>query len=131
MEQYPEVKTIRAFMDVLPDGLGERRFTKLSDNITKRKYVIAEIYMVNGQRFNIIEIERENRSLSMIILSSSSINNWKPIYDRLLVNLVNDSGTWTSKSLKSIENQGVTVKKAKHSSKGVQHRAEIMFCKLC
>ncbi|PED06616.1 Tn7-like element transposition protein TnsE [Bacillus pseudomycoides] len=76
------------------------------------------------------EIERENRSLSMLILSSFEIREWKNIYDRLLINLVNDSGTWTSKSLKSIEGQGVTVVKAKHSSKGVQHRAEVLLNKL-
>ncbi len=47
-------------MDVLPDGQGERRFTKLSDNITKRPYVIAQIYLGNGKLYNIIESEREN-----------------------------------------------------------------------
>lgn len=73
------------------------------------------------------EIERENRSLSMLILSLFEIREWKTIYDRLLINLVNDSGTWTSKSLKSIEGQGITVVKAKHSSKGVQHRAEVLL----
>lgn len=130
MEQYPRIGTIQVIMDVLPDGHGERRFTKLSDNVTKRRYVIAEVYLGNGKQFNIIEIERENRSLSMLILSSPVIHDWKPIYDRLLVNLVNDSGTWTSKSLKNIEGQGITVMKAKHSSKGVQHRAEVLLNKL-
>ncbi|MFK5710450.1 MULTISPECIES: Tn7-like element transposition protein TnsE [Bacillaceae] len=130
MEQHPQVKVIKAFTDVLPEGLGERKFTKLSDGVTQRRYVIAEIYMVNGKRFNIVEIERENRSLSILILSSSTINNWNPIYKSLLVNLVNDNGTWTSKTLKIIENQGVIVMKAKHSSKGVQHRSKILLNKL-
>ncbi|WP_282155955.1 Tn7-like element transposition protein TnsE [Cytobacillus gottheilii] len=130
MEQYPEVSAIRAFIDVLPEGIGDRRFTKLSDNITKRRYVIAEVYMISGKKFNIIEVEREDRSLAMLILSSLAINDWKSIYDRLLVNLVNDSGTWTSKSLKSIEESRVTVMKAKHSSKGVKHKAEILLNKL-
>ncbi|WP_242479904.1 Tn7-like element transposition protein TnsE [Bacillus cereus group sp. N21] len=98
--------------------------------VTKRRYVIAQIYLGNGKQFNIIEIERENRSLSMLILSSLVTREWKTIYDRLLINLVNDSGTWTSKSLKSIEDQGITVVKAKHSSKGVQHRAEVLLNKL-
>lgn len=130
MEQHPQVKVIKAFTDVLPEGLGERKFTKLSDGVTQRRYVIAEIYMVNGKRFNIVEIERENRSLSILILSSSTINNWNPIYKSLLVNLVNDNGTWTSKTLKIIENQGVIVIKAKHSSKGIRHRGELLLNKL-
>ncbi|MDV2887791.1 hypothetical protein RYX45_21730, partial [Alkalihalophilus pseudofirmus] len=65
LEQYPEVKVIRAYIDVLPKGFGERKFTKLSDGITKRGYVIAEVYMMNGHRYNIVEVEREKRSLSM------------------------------------------------------------------
>lgn len=85
MEQQPHVQAIRAFTDALPEGLGERKFTKLSDGVTKRRYVIAKVYMVNGKRFNIIEVERENRSMSMLILSSSTINNWNFIYYYLLV----------------------------------------------
>lgn len=66
-------------MDVLPDGHGERRFTKLSDNITKRRYVIAQIYLGNGKQYNIIEVERENRSLSMLILTSRENREWKTL----------------------------------------------------
>lgn len=130
LEQYPQVKVIRAFSDVLPNGVGERKFTKLSDCITKRRYVIAEVYMINGKRFNIIEVERENRSLSMLVLSSSNRSNWVLIYNRLLANLVNDSGAWVSESLKDFNNQGINVRKAKHSNKGIRHRAEILLKKL-
>ncbi|WP_077706553.1 Tn7-like element transposition protein TnsE [Virgibacillus dokdonensis] len=130
LEQYPEIKAIRAFTDVLPEGLGERKFTKLSDGVKKRRYAIAEVLMVKGKLFNIIEVEREKRSLSMLILSSAVIQGWKSIYDRLFVNLVNDSGVWTSKSLEGISSQGVDVMKARHSSKGIHHRAKILFNKL-
>lgn len=130
MEQHPQVQVIRAFTDVLPEGLGERKFTKLSDGVTKRRYVIAEISLMNGKQFNIVEIERESRSLSILILSSATIHNWNSIYKSLLLNLVNDNGTWTSKTLKIIENQGVIVMKAKHSSKGIRHRSEILLNKL-
>jgi hypothetical protein len=130
MEQHPQVQTIRAFIDVLPEYIGERKFTQLSDGVTKRRYVIAEIFLMNGKQFNIVEIERENRSLSMLILSSSTIHNWNFIHNFLISNLVNDNGTWTSKTLKIIENQDVNVTKAKHSSKGVRHRSEILLNKL-
>ncbi|MFT8320046.1 MAG: Tn7-like element transposition protein TnsE [Bacillus sp. (in: firmicutes)] len=130
LEQYPLIETIHVIMDVLPDGQGERSFTKLSDHVTKRRYVIAQIYLGNGKQFNIIEIERESRSLSMLIISSSITREWRPILNRLLINLVNDSGTWTSKSLRNIESQGITVVKAKHSYKGVQHRSQLLLSKL-
>lgn len=116
--------------DVLTESLGERKFMKLSDGVTKRRYVIAEVYMVNGKRFNIIEVERENRSISMLILSSFTINFWNYMYNFSLLNLVNDNGSWTSKTLKIIENQGVIVRKAKHSSKGIRHRSEMLLNKL-
>ncbi|MFC4354808.1 Tn7-like element transposition protein TnsE [Chryseomicrobium sp. FSL W7-1435] len=130
MEQHPNVVEIRAFTDVLPEGLGERKFTKLSDGVTKRRYVIAKVHMTNGKQFNIIEVERENRSLSMLILSSPNTHNWNAIYHCLLVNLVNSNGAWTSQTLKIIENRGVIVMKAKHSSKGIRHRSNILLNKL-
>ncbi|MGM8216677.1 Tn7-like element transposition protein TnsE [Bacillaceae bacterium W0354] len=130
LEQYSEVKAIRAFTDVLPDGLGERKFTKLSDGITKRRYVIAEVYMIHGGRFNIIEIERENRSLSTLILSLPLKRDWSTIYCNLLINLINTSGVWTSKSLKTIETKGVKIVKCKHSRKGIKHRSRMLLNKL-
>ncbi|HDX9578515.1 TPA: hypothetical protein ROX88_002053 [Bacillus pseudomycoides] len=130
MEQYPQVRAIRVIIDVLPDGMGERKFTKLSDGITKRRYVIAEVYIFNGKRFSIIEVEREKHSLSMLILSSSVICDWNFIYNRLLVNLVKDSGTWASKSLRLIGNQGIVVAKVRHSDKDIRHRAKKLLNKL-
>ncbi|ASC51679.1 MULTISPECIES: Tn7-like element transposition protein TnsE [Staphylococcus] len=130
LEQYPEVKAIRAFTDVLPESVGHRKYTKLSDGITKRSYIIAEVYMMNGNHFNIIEVERERRSLSTLILSSSSKQNWSAICNYILLNLVNASGNWTRKSLNSINTKGIKIEKTKHSSKGVQHRAGILLGKL-
>ncbi len=130
LEQYPEVKAIRAFTNVLPEGLGDRKFTKLSDGVTKRRYVIAEVYMMNGKLFKIIEVEREQRSLSMLVLSSSTIQEWKYIYDLLLSRLVNESGVWSSKSLKVIETRGVKIVKCKHSRKGIKHKSRMLLSKL-
>lgn len=48
-----------------------------------------------------------------------SFHKWKQIFDRLLVTLVNDSGTWTSKSLKSLEEQGVILTKRSIVLKGL------------
>ncbi|MDT0670817.1 Tn7-like element transposition protein TnsE [Staphylococcus chromogenes] len=130
LEQYPEVKAIRAFMDVLPEGLGERKFTKLSDGVTKRRYVIGDVYMMDGKRYNIIEVEREKRSLSTLILYSPSIQDWDTIIKPLLINLVNASGTWNNKSLKTFETKGVKIVKCKHSRKGIRHRSGMLLNKL-
>lgn len=130
LENYPQVKVIRVIMEVLPESLGERKFTKLSDGIAKRRYVIAKVYMMQGKSFYIVEVEREGRSLSTLILSSPEVQDWDYVFNRLLINLVNDCGTWTSQSLNSIKGQGITIIKSKHSLKGVQHRAEILLKKL-
>ncbi|MGP3783401.1 Tn7-like element transposition protein TnsE [Paenibacillus sp. 1A_MP2] len=130
LEQYPEIKAIRAFTDVLPEVLGERKFTKLSDGIAKRRYVIAEVYVVHGSRFNIIEVERETRSLSTLILYSPSKQDWSTIYHNLLINLVNASGAWSRKSLKTIETRGIKIVKCKHSRKGIRHRSNMLLNKL-
>jgi len=84
----------------------------------------------NGNQFNIIEVERDDRSLSTLILSSHNICNWSSVYYRLLINLVNQNGTWTSNLIKSIENENITVIKAKHSSKGIRNRAKYLLHKL-
>lgn len=113
LEQYPELKAIRAFTDVLPEGLGERKFTKLSDGVTKRRYVVAEVYMMNRSLFNIIKVEREGCSLSTLILSSPSQQDWLTIYSQVLLNLVNASGSWTTNLLESIKTKGISIVKIK------------------
>ncbi|WP_071396587.1 Tn7-like element transposition protein TnsE [Bacillus tuaregi] len=130
LENYPQINAIRVIMDVLPEGLGERKFTRLSDRVTRRRYVIAKVYMMQGISFYIVEIEREGKSLSTLILSSAEVKDWDFIFIRLLENLVNDCGTWTSQSLNSIKRQGVKTIKSKHSLKGVKHRAEMLLKKL-
>lgn len=130
MEQHPQVREIRVIIDVLPDGIGERKFTKLSDGITKRRYVIAEVWLMDRKRFNIIEVERENYSLSMLILSSSKISDWKFIYEQILIKLVNNSGTWSNELLKIIEYKGINVMKAKHSYMSVYQGARNLLKKL-
>ncbi|MGY1423458.1 Tn7-like element transposition protein TnsE [Bacillus cereus] len=130
MERHSQVRAIRAFIDVLPDGLSERKFTKLSDGITKRCYVIAEVYMTDGRRFNIVEIERENRSLSTLILSIPTICDLNFIYSCLFLSLVNNSGAWIKKSLESIRDKGVEIVRAKHSSRNIHNRAQNLLNKL-
>src|SRR5699024_12831631 len=99
-------------------------------SITNMSYIITEVYMTNGNYFNIIEVERERRSLSTLILSSSSKQNWSAIYNYILLNLVNASGNWTRKSLNCINTKGIKIEKTTHGSKGVQHRDEILLGKL-
>ncbi|MFO1441847.1 hypothetical protein KDN24_01110 [Bacillus sp. Bva_UNVM-123] len=85
---------------------------------------------MDGELYNIIEVEREKRSLTTLILYSPSIKDWGTIIKTLLVNLVNASGTWTSKSLAYFRNRGIKIVKARHSSKGIEHRSTILLSKI-
>ncbi|MDM5237220.1 transposase [Bacillus cereus] len=72
-----------------------------------------------GRQYEFLsDLEQNYFYLTEFSVVISDIREWKTIYDRLFINLVNDIETWTSKLLKSIEGQGIAVVKAKHSSKG-------------
>lgn len=130
LEGYPEVKAINVATGILPTGSEKRKFSYLGDGITNRKYIVASIELFNGRQYKVLEIERESRSLSMLILSSDLLIDWYNINEEMLVNLVNDGGTWLRKSLKKIENKGVLIVKAKHSKKNFEHRAKLLCEKI-
>lgn len=44
-----------------------KRFVYLSDGVTERKYVIAEIKLFSNKEVSVIEVEREDRALSTLI----------------------------------------------------------------
>ncbi|WP_276916566.1 Tn7-like element transposition protein TnsE [Aneurinibacillus aneurinilyticus] len=130
MEQRDSVRSIQIIIDNLPEGLGERKFARLSDGITRRKYIVAKVDLDDGRYCNVVEIEREGKSLSTLILSSNQSIDWNKTLGSLLTNLVNDSGVWSSKSIKRIENKGIMFKKAKHVRRSIRGKEEYLFEKL-
>lgn len=130
MQDFAEVRSINIVQGRLKQFSKTKRFVYLSDGVTERKYVIAEVYLRDGRQFNVVEVERDNRSLSILILSSSISQEWNSIFKQILASLINDGGTWTGKSLKRITITGVTIVKAKHSKLGVWHMANTLFNKL-
>lgn len=105
LENYKEVQFINIQLSSLPIGDGKRVFSYLEDGITPRQYALATVSLFNGKELKVLEVERENCALSMLILSSTGLVNWKPLIDSLLLNLVNSSGTWVKESLESIERE--------------------------
>lgn len=71
----------------------------------------------------IIEIEREYKSLAMLILHTNQDVIWDEVIEHLLRNLVKDSGVWLKESLSETEEKGITIQKSKHSKKNYEHRA--------
>lgn len=131
MEQRDLVKSIGLIMDNLPLGLGDRKFAKLSDGVTGRKYIAANVYLADGRNYTVVEIEREGKSLSTLILSYSQTSvDENKLLRSMLNNLVNDSGVWTGKSIKRLENNQVIIKKAKHVRRNILGREEYIFGKI-
>ncbi|MGN4437704.1 Tn7-like element transposition protein TnsE [Bacillus cereus group sp. MYBK69-1] len=130
LEGYPEVKTIKVTTGVLPTGSEKRKFSYLDDGITNRKYIVASIELFNGRQYKVLEIERESRSLSMLILSSQISVEWISVIQNILLGLVDKSGAWAKELIMEIEREGIVVNKAKHSRKSIIHKAKLLFEKL-
>lgn len=91
---------------------------------------LSTVSLFNGNEFKILEVEKENCALSMLILSSTVSVNWNQLIDALLLNLVNSSGTWEREVLESLGRRNVVVRKVKHSKKGYKHRARLLINKM-
>ncbi|GEK30508.1 hypothetical protein KZO01_08170 [Kurthia zopfii] len=130
LEDYKEVQSINVQLSSLPIGDGNRVFSYLEDGITPRRYALATVNLFNGNEFKILEVERENRALSMLILFATVSINWNQLIDGLLLNLVNSSGSWERDVLGDLKRRNIVVRKAKHSKKGYKHRARLLFNKV-
>jgi len=130
LEDYKEVQFINVQLSSLPMDYGNRVFSYLEDGITPRRYALATVNLFNDNEFKILEVERENRALSMLILSSTVSINWDQLIDGLLLNLLNSSGTWERDVLGDLERRSIVVRKAKHSKKEYKHRARLLANKM-
>ncbi|MCM3737005.1 Tn7-like element transposition protein TnsE [Bacillus cytotoxicus] len=130
LESYSEVQSIKVTTGVLPTGSEKRKFSYLADGITNRKYIVVSIELFNGRQYKVLEIERESRSLSMLILSSTIGVEWSSVIRNILWGLVDKSGVWAKELIMEIESEDIIVKKAKHSKKGILHKAKLLFRKL-
>ncbi|PFU57063.1 hypothetical protein COK85_22385 [Bacillus thuringiensis] len=130
LEGYLEVKTIKVTTGVFSIGNEKRKFSYLDDGITNRKYIVASIELFNGRQYKVLEIEREDRSLSMLILSSTISVEWSSVIQSILSGLMAKSGVWAKELIMEIEREGIVVKRAKHSKKSIIHKAKLLFEKL-
>ncbi len=109
LEKKHDVKLVEIIIGDLPEGRKGKRFSRLSDGITKRKYAIGKITMMDDEACSLIEVEREDKALSMILLKGNILVNWKMIYSIILLGLVNESGKWSNRVMEKIKNQGIVV----------------------
>ncbi len=99
---------------IIGELTGYRAFSTLRDGETRRKYAIGKIIMIDGTERSIIDIEREGRALSMLILKVQGKVNWKLVYSKLLYGVVNESGVWSSDMINKLREYKVQIKRVKH-----------------
>lgn len=111
LERQYWIKQVNIKILNLPLG---RKFSYLSNGIDRRRCVIAEIIKLNGDIFGVIEVERDIRSLSTLIVKLNIEINLKFIYKELLQGLIYESGKWSNKKIEYLKNKGIKIERNKH-----------------
>ncbi|MBU6134016.1 Tn7-like element transposition protein TnsE [Clostridium tertium] len=121
------IKNVTTEITPLPLG---RRFSYLKDGISRRKVLIATVNY-NDKIFKIIEVEREEKSLSTLILTSEKEEDFfnKKIKEMLKL-LIVENGSWTSYISNNIEKYNIKITKVKHLNKRKYEIMKNIFNKL-
>ncbi|WDV06734.1 Tn7-like element transposition protein TnsE [Lysinibacillus irui] len=127
LQGYNEVQSINIIQGSLKEFSETKRFVYLSDNLTERKYVIAEIALLPNTVVSMIEVEREHKALSTLIVVLNKTANKKYLYHLILDNLVDNSGTW-DKDLLSF--QCILYITLRHVRKNPEHQAKRFIDKI-
>ncbi len=104
-----------------------RKFSYLSDGLTRRKCLTAIIEINDAKQCCILEIEREGKSISTILLISVAECNWKNKCELILRGVVEESGSWDNDIFSILEKQNIKVIRNKHIRKNRFEKAMI-FC---
>ena len=108
----------------------ERTFSYLMDGVTKRRCVIAKIIMFDEREFVMLDVERENKALSILIIRLKYFVNWKSICYKLLFGLVKESGKWNNRYIAEIKDNGALVYRIKHIEKDTNLEVNNIYLKL-
>lgn len=131
LKTKPGVRSVEVLIKHLPEGKKGKKFAMLSDGESKRRYVVGKIDM-NNTTYSLIEIERENRSLSMLLLYSRYNVDWSKIYLTVALGLVNKSGAWDLQIVNSLQKMDVYANRIRHASdnKRLGGKVEYIYNKL-
>lgn len=106
------------------------KFSYLNYSVQRRKGIIAKIMNYNKKEYILLEVERENRKLSTLLLDNNSDIKWRKICEEILIGLVKESGSWKNEILDYLKGKGVHNKRLKHVSKTNNKVAEYILKKL-
>lgn len=114
--RYPNV-SIQYIVDHLPEGMKGKKFCKLDDGTTLRKYLLARVGIRNRGTIYILEIERQGKSLSTLALlcKTKQCFDWSDIFNKILTSLVNKNGTWDNKVMNKLVKLGIHNERIRHT----------------
>lgn len=127
LQDFPEVQSINIIQGSLREFSSTKRFVYLSDGVTERKYVIAEIKLFSGKDVSIIEIEREDKAISTLICLKFSFENKLRKYHKIIMGLINNNGVWDKEEFQINILKCITLR---HGKKNNTHRANLIFKKM-
>lgn len=130
LEKRADIKKVNIIIGELPEGKRGKKFARLSDGVTRRKYAIGQVTMMDGRECSLIDVERENRALSMLILKAEDKVNWEQIYSELLIGLVEASGSWSNKNFLQLRRRGCLITRRKHIDKNRYEKERSIYIKL-
>lgn len=94
-----------------------RKFSHLKDGINRRRCIIGRILKTNREMIGIIEVEREGKALSTLIVKSNNKMIKNIVYDELLEGLIFESGKWSNKKINKLKIKGIKIERVIHSGK--------------
>lgn len=97
LQDFSEVQLINIIQGSLKEFSDTKRFIYLSDGMTKRKYVIAEVKLFSNKTISLIEIERDNTAISTLIINLNYQEKYT--YQQILEGLLDSNGTWNKQNL--------------------------------
>lgn len=127
LEKRAEIRKVEIIAGELPDG---RKFSRLNDGITRRKYVIGKVIIIDSTEVSLVEIEREGKALSMLLIKNGKCWDWFRIYHLLLSGIVDASGKWDSEILNILQRRKVGIERNKHIKRGLSDEVNFIYRKI-
>ncbi len=131
IELLDEVNKVECKIGILSEYRGWGTFITLDDSEINRKYLVSQIYMNDGRKAILIEIENGNRALSTLLLVGSNTMNTSLIADNIIKGAIKRSGAWDYEIIMNLsEKYNFCVNKFRHTKVPIEKLVERIMCKI-
>jgi len=76
IDKMDSVKSVNIVVGDIPKGKRGKGFSKLNDGITRRKYAAGAIVLADNREVLLLDVEREDKALSILLLYSMINVDW-------------------------------------------------------